>query len=138
MIQFLPILKGIVLFAGKHWKMISAALIVGYIVFIIYSQKLQISELASDLVTTKAQLENVKEQYVTQSELVKVRNEVATANQEIMNKVNAQNRQVTTSLNKIESDVLQTGSEVDKLQIQLHPSVSDFVDEEIRRRGYNE
>ncbi|WP_421921413.1 hypothetical protein [Marinobacter salarius] len=138
MIQFLPMLKGIMFFAGKHWKLIGTALVVGAIVYTIYSQKLEISELASDLVTTKAQLENVKEQYVTQSELVKVRNEVATANQMIMEKVNAQNRQVTTSLNKIESDVRQTGSEVDKLQIQLHPSVSDFIDEEIRRRSYNE
>lgn len=124
-------------FALKHWKALLLALIVSGIVYTIYSQKAVIADLTADLIITKQELENVKENYATQTELNKVREEISTANLRIIEKVNKQNRQVTNSLNKIESDIAENGSEVEKLQMQLHPDVADFIDKEIEERGYD-
>lgn len=137
MIQFLTIGKSIGGFLFKYWKWILPALIVGLIIYVIYSQKLDIANLTADLVQTQQQLENVKENYATQQALIQIRNEISTANQVVMDRVNEQNRQVTNSLNEIESRVSHTGTEVDKLKMELYPDVADFIDKEIERRGYN-
>mgnify|MGYP000712768483 CR=1 FL=1 len=138
MLQFIGIGKTLLSFSSTYRKMILADRIVGSIVYIIYSQKLDIAELTADLVQTQQQLENVKEQYATQTELNKVRNEISTANQEVIERVNDQNRRVSSSLNQIESQIAQNGSDVDKLRMQLHPDVADYIDQEIKERGYNE
>ncbi len=91
-----------------------------------------------ELAETQQELSELQEKAVTDEALQAVRSDITAANITLERQIATSNAKVAKSLTNIRTQVEANGSDVEKLQMQLHPSVSEEIDRVICERGYVE
>lgn len=75
---------------------------------------------------------------MTDEALQTVREEITASNVALERQIRARDSEVAQSLRDIRTEVRVNGTEVERLQMQLHPEVLDKIDRELCERGYRE
>lgn len=94
--------------------------------------------LRTELSQTQQELHALQQQAVTDDALQAVRDKITAANITLERSINEQDKRVAQSLTEIRSKVEETGTDVEKLQMQLQPDVAKEIDREICKRGYRD
>lgn len=125
MLALKPLLSFVLRTAPVWLPMVLAGAIVWYV------QGLRV-----ELAETQQELSELQEKAVTDEALQAVRSDITAANITLERQIANSNAKVSQSLTSIRAQVEANGSEVEKLQMQLHPSVSEEIDRVICERGY--
>lgn len=105
------------------------ALLAGALAWYVQGLRVELSE-------TQQELSQLQEKVVTDDALQAVKSDITAVNVELERQIAASNAKVSQSLNTIRAQVEATGSDVERLQMQLHDDVADEIDRVICDRGY--
>lgn len=125
MIAFKPLLS----FLFRTAPLWLPAVLAGALAWYVQGLRVELSE-------TQQELSQLQAKAVTDDVLQAVKSDITAVNVALERQIAASNAKVSQSLNTIRAQVEATGSEIERLQMQLHPAVSDEIDRVICDRGY--
>ena len=89
-----------------------------------------------ELSETQQELSQLQTKSATDDALQAVKSDITAVNVALERQIAASNARVSQTLQTIRAQVEANGSDVERLQMQLHPAVSDEIDRVICERGY--
>ncbi len=125
MIAFKPLLS----FLFRTMPLWLPAVLAGALAWYVQDLRVELSE-------TQQELSQLQAKAVTDDALQAVKSDITAVNVALERQIAASNAKVSQSLNTIRAQVEANGSDVERIQMQLHPRVSDEIDRVICERGY--